>query len=114
MNGAVSIRFPGSRDGAISRDRAINKDEVLPPFSVRGGTVVETDSDEALLSAVCQGNAEALGLLFRRYSATVRRIALRILQNASEAEDLLQDVFVLIHRFSGTFDDSKATVQLPL
>src|SRR5262249_23511780 len=29
----------------------------------------------------------------------------------AEADDLLQDIFVLIHRFAGTFDSSKASVQ---
>src|SRR5262249_2350190 len=52
-----------------------------------------------------------LAVLFRRYSPSVRRIAYRILRDAAEADDLLQDIFLLIHRLSGTFDGSKASVQ---
>jgi RNA polymerase sigma-70 factor, ECF subfamily len=67
--------------------------------------------DETLVSLISEGDQEALGSLFRRYARTVRAVALRILKDASEADDLLQDIFVLIHRFAKTFDSSKASVQ---
>jgi RNA polymerase sigma-70 factor (ECF subfamily) len=57
------------------------------------------------------GSREALAILFRRYARVVRAVALRVLRDASEAEDLVQDVFLLIHRLCGTFDSSKASVQ---
>jgi RNA polymerase sigma-70 factor, ECF subfamily len=38
-------------------------------------------------------------------------MALRILKDPSEGEDLLQDVFMLIHRLCGTFDSSKGSAQ---
>lgn len=50
-------------------------------------------------------------MLFRRHAQTVRLIALRILKDAVEADDLLQDIFVLIHRFARTFDSTKGSVQ---
>jgi RNA polymerase sigma-70 factor (ECF subfamily) len=49
--------------------------------------------------------------LFRRYARFVRGIALRVLRDPAEAEDLLQDIFVLIHRLSGTFDSSRTSAQ---
>ena len=67
--------------------------------------------DESLLSRVSEGDSEALAWLFRRYAHTVRAVALRILKDASEADDFLQDIFVLIHRVARTFDSSKASVQ---
>jgi RNA polymerase sigma-70 factor, ECF subfamily len=68
-------------------------------------------SDETLLALVCQGESEALALLFRRYARAVRGVALRILKDSAEAEDLLQDVFVLIHSVCRTFDGSKGPAQ---
>jgi RNA polymerase sigma-70 factor, ECF subfamily len=68
-------------------------------------------SDEALISLVCRGDAEALALLFRRYAHVVRGVALRVLKDASEAADLVQEIFVLIYRLSGKFDSSKASAQ---
>jgi RNA polymerase sigma-70 factor, ECF subfamily len=68
-------------------------------------------SDEGLLVEICLGSREALGTLFRRYASLVRAVALRILRNTAEADDLVQDIFLLIYRFAKTFDSSKASVQ---
>ena len=67
--------------------------------------------DEVLLKQLLAGNREALSLLFRRHSRTLRAVALRVLKDASEADDLVQDVFVLIDRLCGAFDSSKASAQ---
>ena len=54
-------------------------------------------SDEDLMSLICDdGNKEALASLFRRYARIVRGVAYRVLRDASEADDLLQDVFTLL------------------
>jgi RNA polymerase sigma-70 factor, ECF subfamily len=68
-------------------------------------------SDEALIAEVCLGSREALAILFRRYSRLVRGVALRVLKDASEADDLLQDVFLLVHRVCRTFDRSKGSAR---
>jgi RNA polymerase sigma-70 factor, ECF subfamily len=60
------------------------------------------------MAFICNGDTEALASLFRRYAHTVRGVAYRVLRDASEADDLLQDIFILIHRLCGTFDSSKS------
>ena len=60
-------------------------------------TIYVDVSDEALLAEICEGSREALAALFRRYARIVRGVAFRDLQDASEADDLLQDIFLLIH-----------------
>jgi len=69
------------------------------------------DSDEALLTHIASGDRQALAHLFRRYSRLVRQVAFKILRDASEADDLLQDTFVFIHGKCGTFDPSKGTAR---
>jgi len=64
-------------------------------------------TDEALLAAIGDGDQEALALLFRRYARQVRGVAYRILRDASEADDLLQEVLLLIYRKCATFDTAK-------
>jgi RNA polymerase sigma-70 factor (ECF subfamily) len=64
-------------------------------------------TDDELLCRVCQGDREALAYLFRRYGRIVRGVAYKVLRDASEADDLLQDIFLLVHRLCGTFDSSK-------
>lgn len=68
-------------------------------------------TDESLIVVIAEGDKDALGFLFRRYARLVRAIGLKVLGDPAEADDLLQDIFVLIHRLSGTFDSSKASAQ---
>jgi RNA polymerase sigma-70 factor (ECF subfamily) len=49
-----------------------------------------------------------MAVLFRRYAGIVRGVAYRVLRDASEADDLVQDIFLLIHRLCGTFDSTKS------
>lgn len=71
----------------------------------------EDPSDETLIARVCADDSEALGLLFGRYARIVWTIAYRILRNSEEADDLLQDLFMLVHRKASVFDSSKGTAR---
>jgi len=73
----------------------------------RSVKINEERSDEALLDRVSAGDLDALASLFQRYARLVRGVAYRVLRDASEADDLLQDIFLLVHRLCGTFDSSK-------
>ncbi len=64
-------------------------------------------TDEILLSEVSDGNREALSLLFRRHSRGVFVLASRILRDVAEAEDLVQEVFLLLSEKARLFDPSK-------
>jgi len=64
-------------------------------------------SDEALMASICNGDQEVLACLFRRYARVIRGLAYRVLRDTSEADDLLQDIFLLIHRKCGMFDPSR-------
>jgi RNA polymerase sigma-70 factor (ECF subfamily) len=57
------------------------------------------------------GDREALGTLFRRYARIVRGVAYKVLKDASEADDLLQDIFLLVNRLCQTFDSSKGSAR---
>jgi len=68
-------------------------------------------TDDELLSSICQGDPEALASLFRRYARIVRGVAYKVLRDASEADDMLQDIFLLVHRLCGTFDSSRGSAR---
>jgi Sigma-70 region 2 len=68
-------------------------------------------SDECLMLRTAEKNEEALALLFRRYARLVRGVALRILRDDSEADDLLQELFLFLYRKAHIFDPRKATVR---
>jgi RNA polymerase sigma-70 factor (ECF subfamily) len=71
----------------------------------------EGSSDESLLAQIATGDQEALALLFRRYARLVWSVADRIIRNQAEADDLLQDVFLLLQRKASVFDSSKGTAR---
>ena len=99
MNGSITIRLP---ELGIAEPQ---ETAVTPPV-----TEIQL-SDEALLAEVCLGSREALAQLFRRYAGIVRGIAYRVLRDRCEADDLLQDIFLLIHRLGKGFDSSKASAR---
>jgi RNA polymerase sigma-70 factor (ECF subfamily) len=101
MDSSITFRLP---DLGISEERGRT-----PEPQVSNPQVSEPQlSDEALLAEVQMGSSEAMGILFRRYARHIRAVALRVLKDASEADDLVQDVFLLIHRLCRSFDSSKA------
>ena len=68
-------------------------------------------SDECLMARVSEGNTEALAVLFRRYSRLVRGVALRILRDDAEADDLSQELFLFVHRKASIFDPQKSSLR---
>jgi RNA polymerase sigma-70 factor (ECF subfamily) len=69
-------------------------------------------SDEDLLTSLRDGHNDALAVLFDRYCRLVMSIALRILRDAGEAEDLVQSVFMEIFRSAAQFDPAKGTAKV--
>jgi len=59
------------------------------------------------MTLICEGDKEAFASLFRRYARIVRGVAYRVLRDTAEADDLLQDLFLLIHRKCSMFDASR-------
>jgi len=99
MNSSMTIRLPG-----LAVPGEIGKTSEAPAAN----PVVETAvSDEALMAQICKGSREALAVLFRRYARVVRGVAYRVLRDTSEADDLLQDIFLLVHRKCSMFDASR-------
>ena len=68
-------------------------------------------TDEALIAGICSGRREALGQLFCSYAGLVRSIGRRILQDDTEAEDLVQDLFLYIQGKCMVFDSSKSSAR---
>jgi RNA polymerase sigma-70 factor, ECF subfamily len=59
--------------------------------------------DTALLSRVGQGDESAMETVFRRYSGTVYSVALRILHDSGQAEDVMQEIFLQLWRKPAAF-----------
>ena len=55
-----------------------------------------SQTDAELCLALKAGEQAALGLLYDRYATLVYRLALRVLTNPQEAEDLTQEIFLIL------------------
>jgi RNA polymerase sigma-70 factor, ECF subfamily len=67
--------------------------------------------DEDLLARVAEGDRQAGQYLFKRYLRLIRSIAMRILRDEAEADDLAQDVFLYLQQKSSAFDGSKSSAR---
>src|SRR5262245_7587573 len=63
----------------------------------------------AALARVAGGDRAALRLVYQDTSAKLFGVCLRILKDRSEAEDVLQDVYVTVWRKAATFDPGRAS-----
>jgi RNA polymerase sigma factor (sigma-70 family) len=63
----------------------------------------------AALNRVAQGDKPALRLVYDMTSAKLFGVCLRILNDRTEAEDVLQDVYVTVWRKAGAFDEARAS-----
>jgi RNA polymerase sigma-70 factor (ECF subfamily) len=64
-------------------------------------------SDRELVLKLQEGSLEALGALYDRHRRLVYRTALIISGDVDTASDLLQDVFLRLHRFAGNIDPQR-------
>jgi len=68
--------------------------------------MVETlpaDADVALVRRAAEGDEAAFKALFDRHAPLVFNVALRMLNNRAEAEDLMQEVWLVVFREIATF-----------
>jgi RNA polymerase sigma-70 factor, ECF subfamily len=67
--------------------------------------------DEQVMEHLQAGHGDALAVLFDRYHRLVLSIALKIVKDPAEAEDVLQNVFLEIFRTAAQFDPARGTTK---
>ena len=72
-------------------------------------SVEEMHYDVSLLERIVAREAEAIGELYDRHSSLFYGLILRILRNAGEAEEVLQDVFLQVWKRADTFNADLGT-----
>src|SRR5258708_37513633 len=72
---------------------------------------VESLADDELLRNIGQDCSQCFELLFHRYYRQVHSISFRIFRDRSEAEDILQEVFLSIYLQQGRFDPARGSVR---
>jgi RNA polymerase sigma-70 factor (ECF subfamily) len=97
-----TLNFP-----VFHSEQGIESDNVM--FSTAGSTLdLATAKDIELTKVAAQGDMGAFEEIYKRHHRRVYSICLRMLQNASEAEDLTQDVFIQLYRKISSFRGDSA------
>src|ERR1044071_9145212 len=83
------------------------------PWSIAGGKAVaetpsQPESDQQLAKAAAGGDMAAFEELYRRHNRRVYALCLRMTQNQTEAEDLMQESFIQLFRKIGSFRGDSA------
>jgi RNA polymerase sigma-70 factor (ECF subfamily) len=68
-------------------------------------------ADAELVRLLVAGNHDAMSEIFDRYFRMVMSVALRVLQDTAEAEDVVQTVFTEFYQKAHLFDESKGTLR---
>lgn len=68
-------------------------------------------NDELLMVCLQSHDHEALAELFRRHSHLVFRIGYRVLEDAGEAEEMVQDVFLYMYQRAAQFDQARGSAK---
>lgn len=69
-------------------------------------------SDEELLARLVAGDHDPLAVLFDRYYRLIYSVAVRIIRDEAEAEEVVQTVFLNIFEAAVNFDPSKGTLKV--
>jgi RNA polymerase sigma-70 factor, ECF subfamily len=69
------------------------------------------DSESELLARAGRGDADALEALYRRHGPRAMGVALRVLRERSDAEEVLQETFVEVWRRAREYAPSRGTVE---
>ena len=88
----------------------------LNPHNPKSGDSRSSDGrmsdadDMGLLGRIESGDQAAMSALFDRYGTLVYSVALRVLKEASEAEDVMQEIFVQVWKNPGAYVSGKGSL----
>jgi RNA polymerase sigma-70 factor (ECF subfamily) len=92
-------------------ESASSADDELAPRQKPFACAVETEpgapTDVDLMLGIQRGDADALSQLYDRYNGIIKALILRIIHNDTEADDLLQEVFMEIWNQAKNFSPAK-------
>ena len=89
----------------------LNQGDAAPVGTAPGvGSAVESE-DEALVRRMAGGDDQALGVLYDRWHSVVHGVVSRMLRQADDVEDVVEETFWQAWRQASRFDRTRGAVQ---
>ncbi len=103
MKPVSSLALASDRHGPASRPvlSLVQRPEEPPESGVR---LVMTATDRDLVDRAREGHADAFGQLVHRHQQRIHRLAIHMLRDRAEAEDVTQETFIRAYRAIARFD----------
>lgn len=67
------------------------------------------NSDQDLINGIVNGSDEAFNIIVERYAPLVFNIAHKITGSRQDAEDIVQETFIIVYKSIGKYSESKAS-----
>lgn len=101
---ALACAVANTEDAAPERPRGrMTQEGSAPPPDDREAT------DARLMQRVARGDREAFAQLYDRFSAPLYATAIRIVRDATEAQDIVHDAFVTVWEKASAFEVARGT-----
>ena len=100
-----------SRDLGVESSLRAESTDATPATSLLGRLALRFKTDEDLAACLHRGQTEAMSVLFERHSALIYGIVWRVVRVTSEAEDVVQQIFLDVFRSIGQFDPRKSPLK---
>lgn len=98
---------PPDPSGAYDEVSAPDDTALLPP---RSAPAADVPFDAGLLRRMAAGDESALGVLYDRWSPLLHSLALRIVRDADDAEEVVEETFWQAWRQAGRYESSRGAV----
>ena len=79
--------------------------------AVQTWTSADEPTDAALMASILKRDAAALEALYDRYSRPIYSLVLRIAQDPHSTEEIVQDVFLLLWRNAGQYQEARGPLE---
>ena len=111
MGAVQTLPFEVAWSDLIPSIQAHNGDRKRVPISGMTSPAQESESEfEArLISRIAEGDGSAFDALYKRFSGSLYSMAYRIMNDAKEAEDVLQEGFTYMWRKAASYDPNRSS-----
>src|SRR5262245_15605135 len=100
----MSVRDRRPRPAALSRPDRFGHERLMESSCLSDATSGYGEALAGMLASIAAGDHAALAELYRRTSAKLYGICLRMLHDEEEAQEALQEAYLTIWRRAASFD----------